>query len=510
MRHGTRVGVFLLAAAGWACASGESTLAATGELEAEPASLQALGEPATEQLVPLDLPANQVDRYRCTTTPVRMAEVRRIAGQPLLVPSADIFPGSLLQGKPFLSGSLTPLTLSRGSGRLHVRGAALPEANTTRSMDMLTSGNVLAAIQDVLGTHGPFQKVTPGLTVAQTYSNAHYLFTLGTDVRFHNESITSALDLDAPRKRNLVGLRFTQTYFTVSFETPDKAVGVFRDRERFDPQGQMAPDNPPLYVSEVAYGRQLFLVADSEYNAAHLEAALRGAFENLPADTLAMPGLTYGQVLARTRIRYALRGSTEGLALQAIDTSEPANRYDAVKGILADKSAASFSREAMGVPISYTLRYLKTNEVARTSFVATFDRRECAFTPTPLPSGTHRFRLWLSNVDDRVRVSRVDAGGQQTLFETADPAFAGWVDLSPGLLDAETELKVELWNEAADTPSSLNLHLQHLTPAGEPTSVVERLYFDPTAPSASPALEASFLLDRVTGGPQNKLLSITP
>src|SRR5690606_7008653 len=143
---------------------------------------------------------------------------------------------------------------------------------------------------------------------------------------------------------------------------PETATAVFRDEERFqDPDDQIDVDNPPLYVSQVAYGRIVYLVAQSDYSAQDLDAALKASFGGRRLGVTVRTGVTVEDVLSRTELSYYVLGGDAGSALKPIENAtSPAEMAEAVRGLLSDPELARFAPENPGAPIAYSLNYLKT------------------------------------------------------------------------------------------------------------------------------------------------------
>ena len=190
------------------------------------------------------------------------------------------------------------------------------------------------------------------------FRSSKLLFDLGVDVRYGAVSVNGQLSTNTSTTKNYVFAVFRQKFYDVSFQAPAMPTDVFRDHENFtDPLNQIVPGNPPLLVSKVSYGRMILFRAESEQSTSDISAALNAAY-NGGASVKVNSKLTASQVLNATQISYIVVGGNAANALKPIAASN-GDMYTAVRNAIAAESAANYSAANPGVPISYTLTYLK-------------------------------------------------------------------------------------------------------------------------------------------------------
>lgn len=336
------------------------------------------------------------------------SRIQQLADVIALGDSDAIYPGALVQGASFAAGGFTPITIPRAAGRLTLSGLTLagpglcPGLSTpyTACVDTVERAEVTDAIARILQNSEVQGTVADAaLNIEQVYSAEHFALKFGIDVSATGlpANIGGNLHVDQQSSENLVVLQFNQVFYSVAFEAPRRPFSVFQDGESFDdPENQIGEDNPPLYVSNVKYGRQVYLFLRSSYGAALVEAALKGAISAEAATVKIDGNLTYQDVMSRTRVSYVVRGGDAGLALAPIDAASAENPnalYDAIRSLLANRQAATFSAGNPGIPISYTLRYLVDNKVASTSYEITYDRRDCR----TYPAQDYKYTLRIAN-----------------------------------------------------------------------------------------------------------------
>ncbi len=342
----------------------------------------------------------------CTTEGWGESEVRQLTDTlGLDLSGSNLYPGALLQGKAFELGNFVPITIPRAPGTIYMTGLVLEnDANYfIRDVDMSASG-VNQAISQLI-TDNKIQGTTAkiGYAQSQAHSYENMLFELGIDGRYASNTMASDLKIDSKSARNYSFVKFTQTYYDMIFDDSTLAVAtdVFRDGEKFaDPEGQIAPGNPPLYVSKVSYGRMVFFVAESTHDALEVEVALRAAVQGGAGDLKVDSGLTYQQVLERSKIYYYVIGGSAELALKPIEETSQEGMFNAVKGFIADRNAANFSAASPGEPIAYTLKYLKNRTPAAMSYSVNYDKKNCEFARKKPPAPKKpRYYLEVENLD---------------------------------------------------------------------------------------------------------------
>lgn len=439
---------------------GALKIADAGELYTEPSYGQALSSSTKESITPfpagIPVPDSKTGHYSCTTTKWGASEVRSLVDRAILNQGSEvIYPGALLQGKFLEAGGYTPVTIPRSGGKIFLTGLKLsPNAIYSKELAQVSASNIQQGIQDILSTDVVGTAADASFSVEQVYNENHLLFNLGLDARFSDVGLKVSLGIDNLGKKNYILMKFAQKFYDVNFEDPILSTSVFKDGANFqDPEGQIAANNPPLYVSKVSYGRVVYFLLESEYTALQVKTALEVAWDPgiLSAVSPVPPiggevSVTHEQVLDRTRIAYFVRGGNAGLALAPIssaDSATPGSMYQAIRNFLANPEAANYSAANPGVPIAYTLNYLKDRSVAKMSYTTVYDQRDCEATYSENPQV---FTAKLGKVDDKVRFLM---DGQE-FFSTnpeADVYTGPEINLNNAMsVGSEHEFTVELIN----------------------------------------------------------------
>lgn len=364
---------------------GMARIAAAGRLtEVEPKD-----GPITEpvEISRVENPNKEIKYVTCNLQKWATSQMREIDDMVVFNPNAGIlYPGALVRGADLEEGVYSPITIPRAGGDLTLTNLTLRNGDPnnrelrtySRTVDEINHANVHEAIQSMLGSEVLGTASRSTFTASEMNSVEQMAFDLKTDLGMPFGSLKTSLNYSTETKKNHVYILFTQVYYDVTFADPELATSVFRDGEYFqDPESQIRPGSPPLYVQKVSYGRMVLFVAESDYSAKDVLASFQAAGGGFGYSLEVSGGLDYKEVMSRTTINYMPIGGSAPAALKVIDSANPNEMYDAVKSFIAQRDIASYSASTPGVPIAYTLRYLSDRSPARMSYSVTYDRKAC-------------------------------------------------------------------------------------------------------------------------------------
>jgi len=323
--------------------------------------------------------------FVCTKTPYSLAtnprEVITMSGALGL-----LVPGKLLQGAPHVQGELRTLPIAeRATVRLTISlnnliGDAYRQVNDPSDGTLKTAVNELIQAAETsnfeAGSSVSFQQAT-------SYSFDQAALGMGLSVRYMGSSVKGSLQSKTSAEKLTITASFIQNAFTIGVDTPPNAAGWFSDaltQERLQTyisSGAMGPDNLPVYVSDVTYGRIIMISITSSASEsdikASLEASYNGGFWGGELDLSA----ERQSVLKESEISIQqLGGPTEGafklanVLLQQSGEAEPGD-FGLAEFFAEDVSLTTY------VPISYTLRNLSDNSIAGVGETSNYTLTEC-------------------------------------------------------------------------------------------------------------------------------------
>jgi thiol-activated cytolysin len=308
--------------------------------------------------------------YQCITT--NLQETRQYDKIVAYAANSEsLWPGAIVAGDSVYSGLFTPMVLGR---------APLTFSVGLENLDGRKSGEMkepsLSSYRDEVGKI--LDSAVIGSTPANIYSEIEQVHSaeqlslaLGVDVSwgFGTASIESSFDWSREETRSRFLVKFTQAYYTVDVDSPPVPSSVFSDDVTLAQiQSRLTPQNPPVYVSSITYGRMVVFTFESEYSSEEMTAALSFAYSG-GVDVSGDVSVSYAEMLEKSTITAFILGGSGAEAVQTIDS------YDALIDFI--KSGGDYSRESPGAPIAYKLSYLKDNAPARLSFTTDYDLTEC-------------------------------------------------------------------------------------------------------------------------------------
>lgn len=291
-----------------------------------------------------------------------------------------IYPGSIIQGKSLLNGAFAPVTIPRNSGRINVTGINLGDVAMYRDVSVLDAPHVQAAINEILANpvEGQPANVVSDFTTAS--SKEELLLELGLDARYGGASISADFMKKSKHTNTVVVAKYIQIFYTVNVEPPTYSYSLFRDENHFDNiNNQIAPGNPPLYINSVGYGRMLMLSAESEYDEGAIKATLKAGYDGGAASVKIRGNLTASDVMEKTKISYIIYGGSASEQIKVIDASKDA--YQKFLAVITDSKLANYGPANPGLPIQYSVAYLKDRNPVAIAYAGTFRQQICSALP---------------------------------------------------------------------------------------------------------------------------------
>jgi hypothetical protein len=352
----------------------------------------------------------RVEPYSITQTPEKIVT---------LDPDVNVlWLGALLQGNGY----------KEGIGSLS-EWAVRERAPLRVSIDLLSGDNFrtvedpdLASVNQAVGQLVSAAQAAShrgGSSVSFSQETTHSLnqaaISLGISYRFVGAGVRASLSAAASRRASeqTITAYFVQRMFTASVVLPSEPSDLFS--EEFTParldeeiaRGHVGSSNPPVYVANIAYGRILMFSMTASTTRDSIRAAISAAFTK--EDTAGISA-SYLNILSHAQISVATVGGEGKNAAALIQSGKIADYFN-------DDAALTSAR-----PISYTVRNLGDNSIARVSETTEYNLRECTAVPT-----TGTIRVDVTPNDATVTV--VGAGGYQSAPKVGDQLYT---ELVPG------------------------------------------------------------------------------
>ncbi len=327
-----------------------------------------------------------VTRYSMTATP------REIV---VFSPDADVlWVGSMLQGDKYAGGlgSLGELPI-RQRAPLKVFTDLLTE-NVTRTVQSPDAASVAVAVGSLIEeatNSGHVAGSSIDFDQKETYSLRQASLDLGISVNYMDTQVESSLNTFRSVEENTLTAYFTQKMFTVSVvqpQTPSEMFSADFTEEKLQEQitlGRIGPENLPTYISSVVYGRMLMLTVTSTSSVEDIRAALQATRDGIGGGSVASHHLN---LLDQSQLKVTTVGGVDD-GVEGLITSGRLGEYFAADAPLTSAR-----------PLSYTVRNLADNSIAKVSETTDYAITECTPAARPVTGARYRIKIDKYRVTD--------------------------------------------------------------------------------------------------------------
>ena len=305
----------------------------------------------------------------------------------ILRPTADvIWPGALVEAnQSLLDGLPERAGFDRSPVKIRVDLPGIG-ANGAKTIERPNSDNVDAAIDEALEwwnanayEEGYVNASSSSNRITTSYSSTQASMDVGLNVAWATGDVQSQFNYETSAERRVVMSTYKQAFYTVSFvqESGAQPEDVFGpDVTLEDVQAAYDSGAPPAYVASVTYGRIIMfrMETSSSYTSAEVEAAFRyAAGSQVDGDMEAR----YEEILERSTVEVITLGGDAEAASEAVTARSAGDLEPIITG-----ENAVYSRSNPGVPISYAVKYLKDDQLAKLGYTTEYTATECASVQT--------------------------------------------------------------------------------------------------------------------------------
>ena len=275
--------------------------------------------------------------------------------------NGDIFLGALFKAnQDLLENKPQQISLDRKKGRISVDLPGMVGGDSYVDAKPTASG-MQEGVNTLLNRwHEKYAGKNPAPARMQYESTSAYSMNqlkakFGSD--FEKVGVNLKIDFDAVHKgeKQVEVVDFKQVYFTANFDAPKNPSDVFASGITVDQLKARGIDatTPPVYVSSVSYGRQMYVKFETTSKSTELKAAINAVIKGVPIK----PASEWARVLKNTTVTVSIvGGNADGAARVVTGTVED------LKKLIQE--GATFSTQNPAVPISYKTAFLKDNQVA--------------------------------------------------------------------------------------------------------------------------------------------------
>lgn len=275
--------------------------------------------------------------------------------------NGDIFLGALFKAnQDLLENKPQQISLDRSKGRISVDLPGMVGGDSYVDATPTASG-MQEGVKTLLNRwHEKYAAKNPAPARMQYESTSAYSMNqlkakFGSD--FEKVGVNLKIDFEAVNKgeKQVEVVDFKQIYYTANFDAPKNPSDVFAPGVTVDQLKTRGIDEktPPVYVSSVSYGRQMYVKFETTSKSTELKAAINAVIKGVSIK----PESEWARVLKDTTVTVSIvGGNADGAARVVTGTVED------LKKLIQE--GATFSTQNPAVPISYKTAFLKDNQVA--------------------------------------------------------------------------------------------------------------------------------------------------
>ena len=301
----------------------------------------------------------------------------------LLKPNQGIvWPGALVKVDGALRRGLpTPVTLGRAPVAIRVdlpgigeNGNVLVESPNFNSVDAgidtaLEWWNANAYQEGYVNEASSYSNATT------SYSSKQVSMDLGVNIEWGSNDFNSQMNYESTSTKRVANMVYKQVFYTVSMVTPPNPVAVFgEDVSLTQIESSFNSSAPPGYIQSVSYGRIIMFRLETTYEATDFELKAALEYAAGKSATISVESeLTSKEILATSNITTIVIGGNAEVAAEAVT----ARNFGDLESIIKGENAV-YSRNNPGSPISYTVRYLKDNTIAKMGYTEDYQAEFCS------------------------------------------------------------------------------------------------------------------------------------
>ncbi|HMT07795.1 MAG TPA: thiol-activated cytolysin family protein [Pyrinomonadaceae bacterium] len=293
-----------------------------------------------------------------------------------------VYPGSVIIADRGLKyGGPRAISLPRAPVNLRVDLPGAANAGVV-SVEQPNEANVRNAVNAALGgwngsgsyREGQVDASRSKSTVSVAYSREQLGLGLGFDADWTQGPLSAFLNLNSNSETTVATLMVKKVFYTVSVDAPESPAGFFADGVTGEQaQAAFSSTAPPAYVSSVSYGRvMMFRIKTGErISASEAESALKYAAGL--ANVSASQKTAYDNILASSEINAATLGVGGQVTTNAVSAADIARSING--------PSMTYSKANAGVPISFTVNFLKDNAAATVGATTQYGAEDCRTYP---------------------------------------------------------------------------------------------------------------------------------
>ncbi|MBC6974040.1 thiol-activated cytolysin family protein [Bacillus sp. Xin] len=293
------------------------------------------------------------EKKSLTTSPVDISIIDSVANR--------TYPGAVqLANKAFADNQPSLLVAKRKPLNISIDLPGMRKENTI-TVQNPTYSNVSGAVDDLVSTWNEKYSTTHTLparmqyTESMVYSKSQIASALNVNAKYLDNGLNIDFNAIASGEKKVMVAAYKQIFYTVSAELPNNPSDLFDSSVTFAELTRKGVSNtaPPVMVSNVAYGRTIYVKLETTSKSKDVQAAFKALIKNNSVETSGQ----YKDIFEDSTFTAVVLGggSKEHNKVVTKDFNE-------IRNIIKDN--AELSPKNPAYPISYTSTFLKDNATA--------------------------------------------------------------------------------------------------------------------------------------------------
>lgn len=192
------------------------------------------------------------------------------------------------------------------------------------------------------------------------YDENSMALNFGVDVSYVKDKLGINFEEITDQKSSAYLVQFRQIFYTVSAELPKMPADVFGDNVKWeDISSRINNENPPAYVQNVQYGREVYLLLQSSMSSSELKGHLDSTLEFSKGSVKTKDDLKIKEINKHISCTVITIGGAPKVITGNLGTD---NILKQVNDLIS--ANVDFTPGNQPLPIAYTVAFLKDNKIA--------------------------------------------------------------------------------------------------------------------------------------------------
>ena len=293
------------------------------------------------------------EKKSLTTSPVDISIIDSVANR--------TYPGAVqLANKAFADNQPSLLVAKRKPLNISIDLPGMRKDNTI-TVKNPTYGNVSGAVDELVSTWNQKYSKTHTLparmqyTESMVYSKSQIASALNVNAKYLDNALNIDFNAVANGEKKVMVAAYKQIFYTVSAELPNNPSDLFDNSVTFDELTRKGVSKaaPPVMVSNVAYGRTVYVKLETSSKSKDVQAAFKALIKNQSVEASGQ----YKDIFEDSTFTAVVLGG-DAKEHNKVVTKD----FNEIRNIIKDNAELSSKNPAY--PISYTSTFLKDNSTA--------------------------------------------------------------------------------------------------------------------------------------------------